>query len=166
MTEPKDLVDPLTGLSSAWHFQVIYDFAYRLGDRGIPLSIVLLEPDGIVAFQNQSGGDAGKTAMADLGAGIRAVSRKVDILARTEPHRVSCLLIDCNQQGALIFADRILGGLEGFTAKCSLTLSVGIASYQPEMESKEGLLEEARRALAAAQAGGGNDIALAHDYRT
>ena len=32
-------------LSSVEHFRTILDFAFRIADRGVPLSLVLLEPD-------------------------------------------------------------------------------------------------------------------------
>jgi PleD family two-component response regulator len=69
------------------------------------------------------------------------------------------MLVDCNRQGALIYADRTLERVEGWRAEEG-GVSCGIALFHGEMVSKEELIEAARDALGTAIAAGGSRIEI------
>lgn len=39
------LLDSKTGLSSEWHFEILYGFIFPIADRGVPLTLVLFGID-------------------------------------------------------------------------------------------------------------------------
>ena len=41
MHDPDRLIDPATGLSTEWHFDIVLDFIFPLAHRGVTLTLVL-----------------------------------------------------------------------------------------------------------------------------
>ncbi len=42
---PDPLVDPATGLSSEWHFEIVLDFIFPIAHRGVTLTVALFGID-------------------------------------------------------------------------------------------------------------------------
>jgi len=163
VNDQNPLTDPLTGLSSQWHFDVIFDFVFELGDRGVPMTLVLFEPDGLAARIAEGGADAREAAVGGFGRVLAAGSRKMDLAARHGDDRLICLLLACNVQGGMVFADRIRAEAEEFTASTGLTLSAGVAAYTGDMKERGELETAVVRSLEAAQLAGGDRIGLPQD---
>jgi len=156
--------DDLTGLANEWYFHLIFDFAFTLGDRDIPMTLALFELDGLEAFAERKGRKAREAALKGFGTIFAQVTRQTDVTARYGDYRFACLLMVCNLQGAFVFADRIRAAAEALTAETGLTLSVGLAHYTRDYATREDLLDAAHRALLAAKAAGGNTVKLPDDY--
>ncbi len=163
MNDQNPLTDPLTGLASQWHLDMIFDFVFELGDRGVPMTLVLFEIDGLAAHVAEGGADAKEAAIGRFGRVLAEGSRKMDLTARHGDERFMCLLLACNVQGGMIFADRLRAEAEEFTASTGLTLSAGVAAYTGEMKERADLEALVSRCLAVAQLAGGDRVGIPQD---
>ncbi|MDT8369489.1 MAG: hypothetical protein RQ745_09805 [Longimicrobiales bacterium] len=126
----------MTTLCSVDDFGLILDFAFGMADRGIPLTLVAIGPDRSV--------DA--TTRMDLGSTLARATRSTDRIVEVEEGVWIALLVDCNRQGALIYADRIGEGIAALGP-----VDCGIAAWSEAFDSADDLLEAARAALAVAR---------------
>ncbi|MEJ2538857.1 MAG: diguanylate cyclase [Gemmatimonadota bacterium] len=139
-------------LCSPEHFSTILEFASGIADRGVPLSLVLVEPDGWADSPTAEAVEA----LEALARKYLRHTRRSDRMTRLSSVRYAVLLVDCNRQGAMLFADRLQAVTAGPPG--GVTISCGIATWGPDMESHEDLVTAAARALRRAQSGGGNGI--------
>lgn len=153
MTRRVELSDVPTGLTSPEGFQQLFKFAFSLGNRGLPPTVMLLAPDGDPS-------DWSDTFLVDLGLALGLVTRRTDVVARLSDTEFVCLLVDCNTSGGIVAADRIRASMEEFTARTGVTLSAGISTYAKWMESGDTLMAGARKALEVAQVAGGDRTEL------
>ncbi len=58
-------------------------------------------------------------------------------------------------------ADRCQMSLDDFRADTGIRFSIGIATYQKEMEDRQDLLDAAEQALSEAKAAGGDQVEIA-----
>lgn len=157
------LTDELTGLPNRLHFDMIFKVVFEMGDRGVPLTVLMMALDDFDRFEQEEGEDAAVEALKDFGLTLARHIRKTDLLARTARDRYVVLLMDANLQGGLLAADRFLELLEEFMQRTSLTFSVGVASYQKGMPGPKALEEEAAMALKLAQDSGGATVKIPAD---
>lgn len=149
MSERSALIDPITGLSSRWYFDLILEFAFPLGRRDIPISLVLCELQGIGPYVEHLGVSRDE-ALASVGRKLRQATRGVDVIARFGEDRVVCLLVGCNPWGAVVFVHRMRDVLHVPGEDSPLLLSGGIAEGTDDMSSPDELVNAAERALADA----------------
>lgn len=161
-TDPR-LIDELTGLSNEWHFRILYDFAFAAGDRGIPLTLVLFEIDGFEDFRRRQGSDVAAEALRSFGTLLGDSTRGMDVTVRLHGARFLSLLRDCNLQGGLVFVDRIELRSTTLEEKYGLTVAVGVAAYEEDMEAPDDLLDRAKRALARSVEIGGGTVSTSRD---
>ena len=150
MSDEIQFIDPQTGLSSRTRFDLIFDFAFSLGFRGVPLTLLVLAPD--IGTSAESSADV----MLEIGRGLKGVTRQTDVIARLSENEYVGLLVDCNLSGGMVAADRLRAALGEVTASLGVTLSAGVAAYDEQMNGRGDLIEAARSALSAARAAGGD----------
>jgi diguanylate cyclase (GGDEF)-like protein len=159
--DPDRLIDPATGLSTEWHFDIVLDFIFPLAHRGVTLTLVLF---GIDEGARGSDDPPPKEVISDLGSAIGGVIRSSDLVARYGEDLFMCLLPVCNLQGGLVFADRIRDALEDFTARTGATVSAGVASHRGEGEgTRQEMVQALKAALMEARAAGGNRVEICQD---
>jgi len=147
-------------LRTSEHFHTILDFAFGIADRGIPLSLVLIEPDGWPSGELDQGQ---RDALDRLVRDVVERTRSSDRITRLSDHRMVALLMDCNRQGALIFADRLQVAAGAFSLMSGCTVSCSIATYTEAMDEPADLLEAAYTALEQAHRFGGDRIEIFGD---
>lgn len=153
----------MTGLSNERYFRILYDFAFAAGDRGIPLTLVLLQVDGVdLPTTSDSGDDVGERIVR-TGAMLAETTREMDITAHLGQGRFLCLMMDCNLQGGMVFADRIRTLAESLRKEWGFTLSLGMATYEDGMDEPGELLETAERCLEKAREDGGDRLVTIRD---
>ncbi len=162
-TDPR-LLDELTGLSNEWHFQILFDFAFAAGDRGIPLTLVLFEIEGFEEYRREKGSGTAAEVLRAFGELLRGSTRDMDVTVRLHGSRFLSLLRDCNLQGGLIFVDRIQVGTSSLEEKYGLKVAVGMASYEEGMDESEELLDTAKRALARSVEIGAGTVSTSRDH--
>lgn len=146
-TDPR-LADELTGLSNDWHFDILFDFAFVAGDRGIPLTLVLFEVEGLEDYRTSHGSDDADEALRHFAGLLAGTSREMDVAARLDQARFVSLLRDCNLQGGLIFVDRVQRLARSLEEEHGLTVAMGMAAYEDRMTDSGELMAAAEAALA------------------
>lgn len=129
----------MSDLCSPSDFRLILDFAIGIADRGLPLAVVRLAPDGDGEVPEGPSLDRLRVAVAYL-------CRKTDRVSMPRNGQFDVLLVDCNRQGALIFADRVLQGLETWQDVAGISLGCGIACFAPNLSTTDSLLKAADEA--------------------
>ena len=152
------LVDPATGLSTEWHFDIILDFVFPIAERGVTLTLVLFRIDEGNWTRDHPKPDQ---IVTDLGSTLKSVTRNSDLIAPFGEDMFICLLPLCNLQGGLVFADRVRDQLKDFTKRTETTLSAGVASHRGEADGTiHDMLRALKGALVAAQSKGGDRVEI------
>lgn len=131
----------MADLSTPDEFRLILDFAIGIADRGLPLAVVRLAP-------RDDRGVAPGSQLERLRVVVADLCRKTDRVTMAGPGQFDVLLVDCNRQGALIFAERVLAGLGEWEAGAGIPIGCGIACFAPNLATSDALLtaaDEARR---------------------
>lgn len=138
------LTDPQTGLANRLHFDLVYNYLFDAGNRGLPFVVMLVT----------AGSDSGSPPeeLARIGQHIRGMIRTSDLVSHLGHGRYVVLLSGANAPGARIAADRVEGEIADLAPG---PISFGLATYHPDVEDADALLQSAETALLAAQAMGG-----------
>ena len=162
MHDPDRLIDPATGLSTEWHFDIVLDFIFPLAHRGVTLTLVLFGID-----EGARGSDAPppKEVISDLGTAIGGVIRSSDLVARYGDDLFMCLLPVCNLQGGLGLRRPHSGlsrGLQG--QDWGHRERAGVASHRGEGEgTRQEMVQALKAAPMEARAAGGNRVEIYQD---
>ena len=89
------LLDPATGLSSQWHFEIVLDFLFPIAHRGVTLTVALFGIDDGSWVDDHP---KPEQVVTDLGSTIGGVTRNSDLVARFDDDTFICLLPLCNIQ--------------------------------------------------------------------
>ncbi|MDX1494417.1 MAG: diguanylate cyclase [Longimicrobiales bacterium] len=138
------LVDAQTGLANRLHFDLVYDYMFEAGDRGLPFTVMLL-----------SAGADEKTptdVIRALGQAIEKTTRNSDLVSHVGGGRYVVLLLGTNLPGGRIAADRVEMALNGLAPGAAC---FGLATFSEKYENSQELLRAADTALLAAEAAGG-----------
>lgn len=147
-----ELTDTLTDLPNGRHAMVVLEREFAGATRGRPLHLVLIEPDDYKQFRNRHGQAGFEQALAELGRLLKQNTRRMNFSARIGNERFLSLICSGGVDGASIFARRLQSALSLTPAAAAgFTVSVGIATYQPGMDTPRDLLQAADLALYQAQ---------------
>jgi GGDEF domain-containing protein len=146
--------DPLTGLVNrrGWE-ETLRSEMSRARRSGAPLSMLMLDLDGLKAFNDSHGHQAGDALIASAARAWESRLRPTDVLARFGGDEFAALLPGCDETTALRVADALLSGLPP-GGSCT----AGIAGWDGT-ESGAALVARADAALYdGKRAGGGRAI--------
>jgi GGDEF domain-containing protein len=135
------LTDQHTGLANRLHFELVYSYLFHGADRGVPLTLMLVstgvtDPEGLRA----------------LGEQFQSSTRASDLVAHLGGGRLIIMLLGSNISGGRIAADRVEMSTQPLT---SSPVSIGLASYSPDMKESSELLAAVDQALRTAEEAGG-----------
>jgi diguanylate cyclase (GGDEF)-like protein len=120
----------------------------RAQRAGKPLSLLLLDVDGLKAINDTLGHPAGDRALRAVARCARQALRRGDLVARIGGDEFAVLLPETDEEGARAIAQRIRGKLANAGAHGSaVRLSVGVAMVQHRLIEANTLLEVADGAL-------------------
>lgn len=163
------ITDELTGLFNHRHFYRQLEQEFRRTRRyGHPLSLIMLDIDLFKQYNDLNGHLAGDEALRLIAALLRNSTRGVDIVARYGGDEFGIILPETDLRQAWVQAERIrfvmerdaLGG-RGASGSQSLTASLGVACFGPDMRQVEDLVRAADQALYRSKAAGGNRTSVA-----
>lgn len=160
--EAMALTDPLTGLPNRRHLTLFLESNFAAARRGTPLSLVLFDLDHFKEVNDRDGHREGDGALRRFGEILATRTRAMNVTGRWGGEEFLSVLNGTGGEGARIFADRVrrLLAEERFDFG-TLTVSAGVATFVPGMQTPEILLAAADQALYRAKEAGRNQVASA-----
>jgi len=153
--------DSLTGLWNHGYFQ------YLLGEEIKKSSLAksyftlfLIDIDNFKGFNDTYGHQAGDSIIREISKIFKDVSRKIDIVARYGGEEFGIILPMTKKEEALVLAERIRKAVETSPRLKNITISIGLASYPADSNTKEDLISKTDKALYEAKRSGKNRICI------
>jgi diguanylate cyclase (GGDEF)-like protein len=157
--------DALTGLASYRALQTRLshemDRSKRSGDQ---FAVLFLDLDRLKELNDRYGHERGNLVLRVVADELQHTIRTTDMAARYGGDEFVALLTRTDRAGALRVADAVREKVEAAGRKLGflsgqITVSIGVAEFDPSMPHEGALLEQADRALYLAKAAGRNNIA-------
>ncbi len=158
-------VDTITGLST---YRVLRDrlaFEVERGKRSAEgFAVLFLDLDRFKEVNDQYGHEAGNEILRAVAGEIRNAVRASDVAARYGGDEFVVILTRTDLQGGARVAEALRAGIEGVGRRLGypaglVTVSIGLAEFDPQGPSDGDLLVSADRALYRAKAAGRNAVA-------
>ena len=151
--------DSLTGLWNHGYFQ------YLLGEEIKKSSLTksyftlfLIDIDNFKNFNDAHGHQAGDSTIREISKIFKDASRKIDIVARYGGEEFGIILPITKKEEALVLAERIRKAVETSPRLKNITISIGVASFPADGNTKEDLIARADKTLYEAKRSGKNKI--------
>ncbi|HEX2765415.1 MAG TPA: diguanylate cyclase [Candidatus Limnocylindria bacterium] len=164
--------DELTGVPNRRYFNAAFAQLGAQRERQDPIlrqpvSAIMFDLDHFGAVNKERGHATGDGVLTEFGRLLSTRLRRADVIARYGGEEFIAILVGTGRDAAVRLADEIrvafgassIAGADGDPIRC--TVSVGVASIDPEAESLEGLLPAADVALSMAKRAGRNMVASA-----
>lgn len=166
LTKRLAITDELTGLHNYRYLQQRLDEEVERAKRyRKDLSLLMFDVDDFKGFNDTQGHVAGDVALADFGEVLTSIVREVDVVARYGGEEFSVVLPETDAAGAFVVAEKIREAVSLYPFKdkegvpgCSITCSIGLATYPSHAKGKETLLKLADDALYRAKHSGRNRV--------
>lgn len=149
------LTDNLTELPNRRSAEQFLEREFAAAIRGRPLTVALFDIDHFKDYNDRFGHVSGDEALKTFARVLNEMTRKMDFSARYGGEEFLSVLSSCDLEGGLNFAERVRQALRevAFIGR-PVSVSVGVASYQPGMETPIDLINAADRALYEAKQAG------------
>lgn len=150
--------DSLTGLANRYTFDIIINHILANAQRNqLPVSLVFIDID---LLRNLNNHDHSENMVKQIGGLIKNSIRASDVGCRWSDDKFLIILNKCHGEKAQIIAEALRMNIDNSIIAQQqsgekTTLSIGVTQYNPN-DSVVSLLERVERALAQAQAQGGN----------
>ena len=152
--------DALTGLTNRRAFDARFEgaFAHSVASES-PLSALMLDIDHFKSVNDRYGHDVGDAALREVARVLAWATREGDVAARYGGEEFAMILPGLGEGDALAVAERIRQAVEEVAFNHGrTTLSVGVATRTPSIESASCLMRKADEALYAAKRDGRNRV--------
>lgn len=141
------LTDELTSLPNRRHIRMFLERQLHAPRRS-RLSVVLFDLDGFKRYNDDYGHPAGDVMLCTFGAVLSGLVPAGSMPARYGGEEFLAVLVDCDEDGAVTFADRVREGLRAVQALATpLTVSAGVATGSVGVAQANELIVAADRAL-------------------
>ena len=159
LLEHQALHDGLTGLPNRTLLRDRLAQAIREAERNhTQVALLLMDLDRFKEINDTFGHSCGDLLLQQLKPRLQGVVRACDTIARLGGDEFACVLLDTNETGAKILAQRILSALEEPFAleehSLNVEMSIGIALYPDHGIDINALLRHADVAMYVAKRGG------------
>jgi diguanylate cyclase (GGDEF)-like protein len=158
-TVEPSVVDTVTGLPDEKYFWLrIKEEHKRMRRYGTPVSLALIDVNALASFNQTYGEPGGDAVLAHIARVLESVKRASDVATRLHDDEFALILLECDKEGAVAFAER----LEHYVTRepAALTVNgqevtlwvgmcIGVAGSMEGETSSEELVARARRSLEA-----------------
>src|SRR5262245_59445787 len=158
------ITDPLTGLHNRRYLEArLAEELSRSKRYNYPLSFMMIDIDDFKLYNDLNGHQAGDRALEITAQSLRAALRKVDVASRYGGEEFSILLPQTSLEEAGVIADRIRRKIMGTSFPHGktqplgrVTVGIGLSTFSPWLDSVQGYVGAADRALYHAKSQGKN----------
>jgi diguanylate cyclase (GGDEF)-like protein len=172
----RSYVDGLTGIANRRYFDVALERELRRAQRiKGQLSLLLVDIDSFKAYNDHFGHQQGDSCLATVAQALASrLKRPADVAARYGGEEFAAVLPDTSIEQAALLANAIREHVAGLALPHAssahwpvVTLSIGVAAFDPARLNAPGaLVEAADKALYAAKRGGRNRVVVDGEDRT
>lgn len=162
----QSLHDPLSGLHNRRHMDAVIHSEYqRYRRHAAPTTLVLIDFDHFKRINDDLGHPVGDKAIRRFGQRLRMSLRNSDTPGRYGGEEFAVLMPHTTARDASRFMKRLQQSLhdDPLLEERRVTISIGIASLAPEVESHTAWVKQADTALYRAKDQGRNRVAVAGD---
>lgn len=158
------LTDPLTELPNRRFMMKRLEQDWSVCERSnAPLSVISIDIDHFKSVNDSYGHDVGDVVLREVARVLRKAARKGEQPARVGGEEFLIALRDSDLNGARLAAERIRAAvyaqhIEAGDFSRNVTISLGVASKVPGIDSLDALLRAADEALYAAKHSGRNRV--------
>lgn len=159
--------DSLTGIANRRQLDEWLQAEFRRSQRyETPFGVVLADIDHFKGVNDVHGHLVGDQVLQRVAELMRQVTRASDCVGRFGGEEFLAILGNNVCSGIEIFAERCRQAIEGMEIEAaeggrfSVTMSLGIAAWHPDIESPEALVQRADQALYEAKAAGRNRVCV------
>ncbi len=158
--------DSLTGLYTRHHFFELAHHEYERSRRyQRPMSIVMLDLDGLKQINDEYGHQCGDRALQVLAQICQSVLRQVDLIGRYGGDEFIILLPETDLMKAVRAAERVRERatqtvVQDHQGTVRISVSLGVASLEDDIESIEALVDRADQAQYLAKESGKNQVRI------
>ncbi len=153
------LLDELTGIPNRRYARIFLETEFAAAQRGRPVAVVLFDLDRFKAYNDSRGHAQGDEVLRRFARILDQTTRRTSLSARFGGDEFIAILPACDAAGALTFASRVAEQLRAAQAGPeAITVSAGIAVYDPWLHSPDTLIAAADQALYQAKADGWNHV--------
>jgi two-component system cell cycle response regulator len=160
------VTDALTGLYNRRFMEKqLSALTVNAANRGKPLSLLVIDVDYFKSINDNHGHDVGDRVLQELAARLKEGLRNLDMPCRTGGEEFIAVLPDTDKTVALRVGERIrkLIGAKPFNAGAkngplTITVSIGVASFEGAEDTMESLLKRGDEALYQAKREGRNRV--------
>ncbi|MEJ2502422.1 MAG: sensor domain-containing diguanylate cyclase [Gemmatimonadota bacterium] len=141
------LTDPLTRLPNRRQMEMVLDREFAAAERGRPLAVVMFDLNDFKAYNDTAGHQAGDDVLRRFGEILATETRAMNLAARYGGDEFICILSDTADEGGVSQIERVTRAVARDALMGDITVSAGIASYEPGMGSARELIRKADEAL-------------------
>jgi diguanylate cyclase (GGDEF)-like protein len=158
--------DALTQLPNRRILDMFLAKEFAASQRGSELSVVMTDIDNFKRYNDTHGHSAGDDALRAVAAVLAQNTRSMNVSGRQGGDEFLTLLTGEGISGAQCFAERVRAGVSEteFGRAHDLSVSLGVASYEPDMEDHTTLVEAADQALLMAKSMGGDVVVVSGEH--
>lgn len=146
-------IDGLTGTYNHRYFHETIEHLYKEShEKKTPLSLLMIDIDYFKKYNDNFGHSQGDELLKQIAQILRENIRVEDILCRYGGDEFCVILPNTHKQEAIILADRLRKSVNDYYSEEDLnngetTLSIGVSTYDKQVEKHEDLIENADMAL-------------------
>jgi diguanylate cyclase (GGDEF)-like protein len=163
--------DGLTSLVNHRYFQELFETMMAGAERySRKVSMLLMDIDFFKSINDTYGHPVGDQVLRKVARILENSARRIDVVARYGGEEFAVLMDETDREGAMLIAERIRAAVEEELFRCengtfNCTISVGLATFPHDADSKVKLTECADQALYKAKHDGRNRIVSSHTLR-
>ncbi len=154
------VTDPLTGLYNRHKFDEAIEVEVERARRySRPLSLIMIDLDGLKGINDRYGHPAGDKALKLVAEAIQNQIRTIDLPARIGGDEFLVILPEADLEAATLVAQRMCDQLAGANVQNeTLSISAGVAQWSSENNTVDSFLEVVDQAMYQAKRAGGRQI--------